>query len=306
MSTNATTGTTTGPMSAPRGEPPARTDLALSRRLEGAEAQANIAFVEARALVRPDSGATWCEVAGTRAMFDGVGSPITQTFGLGLFAPAADSDLASIERFFGERGSAVYHEVSPIADAALLTMLPARGYRPIELSSVLWLPLGAHPVPAAAATPRTWRITPGEESLWAKTAAAGWSDTPGIEEFMLDFGAVTSRAHGVHCFLAGIEGEIVGAAAFAQHEGVALLAGASTRPEWRRRGVQGALLDARLRYAVEQGCDLAMVVAQPGSTSQLNAERHGFRIAYTRIKWERPHAGQADVRPVTSPAIGAT
>jgi hypothetical protein len=27
--------------------------------------------------------------------------------------------------------------------------------------------------------------------------------------------------------------------------------------------------------------------AQPGSGSQRNAERNGFRIAYTRIKWRR-------------------
>jgi len=38
-------------------------------------------------------------------------------------------------------------------------------------------------------------------------------------------------------------------------------------------------------YAYDQGCDLAMMVAQPGSDSQRNAERKGFRIAYTRIKW---------------------
>jgi hypothetical protein len=29
-----------------------------------------------------------------------------------------------------------------------------------------------------------------------------------------------------------------------------------------------------------------MMGAQPGSASQRNAERHGFRIAYTRIKWQ--------------------
>jgi hypothetical protein len=30
-----------------------------------------------------------------------------------------------------------------------------------------------------------------------------------------------------------------------------------------------------------------MVSAQPpGGASQRNAERHGFRIAYTRIKWQ--------------------
>ncbi|HYO16464.1 MAG TPA: hypothetical protein VE685_24980 [Thermoanaerobaculia bacterium] len=33
-------------------------------------------------------------------------------------------------------------------------------------------------------------------------------------------------------------------------------------------------------------CDLAMMCAHPGSASQRNAERHGFRIAYTRTKWQ--------------------
>jgi hypothetical protein len=36
---------------------------------------------------------------------------------------------------------------------------------------------------------------------------------------------------------------------------------------------------------MESGCDLAMMGAQPGSASQRNGERQGFRIAYTRIKW---------------------
>ena len=31
-----------------------------------------------------------------------------------------------------------------------------------------------------------------------------------------------------------------------------------------------------------------MMGAAPGSSSQRNAERHGFRIAYTRIKWRLP------------------
>jgi hypothetical protein len=28
------------------------------------------------------------------------------------------------------------------------------------------------------------------------------------------------------------------------------------------------------------------MAAEPGSASQRNAERHGFRIAYTRVKWQ--------------------
>jgi len=65
-----------------------------------------------------------------------------------------------------------------------------------------------------------------------------------------------------------------------------LLAGASTVPEGRRQGAQLALLDARLRHAAAHGCDLAMMCAAPGSASQRNAERNGFRIAYTRTKWQ--------------------
>ena len=53
----------------------------------------------------------------------------------------------------------------------------------------------------------------------------------------------------------------------------------------RRRGLQAALLQERMRYAFEHGCDLAMMVAEAGSNSQRNAERKGFQIAYTRIKW---------------------
>jgi hypothetical protein len=40
-----------------------------------------------------------------------------------------------------------------------------------------------------------------------------------------------------------------------------------------------------MRYAHEHGCPLAMMVTEAGSQSQRNAERKGFRIAYTRTKW---------------------
>jgi hypothetical protein len=48
-----------------------------------------------------------------------------------------------------------------------------------------------------------------------------------------------------------------------------------------------------MRFACEQGCDLAMMVAEPGSNSQRNAQRQGFVIAYTRLKWQK-HAEHAD------------
>jgi GNAT superfamily N-acetyltransferase len=263
------------------------TDLALSRRLEHAEARANVAFVESRARVAPASGATWREAAGAFAMFDGVGSPITQTFGLGLAGAPSDDALAEIEAFFAERGAEVFHEVSPLADASLLPRLGDRGYRPVELTSVMHQPIAGAALDDTAPALRVRPIAPGEEAAWADTAARGWAtEAAGLEEFMRGFGRVSARSAGTTCFLAESGGEPVAAAALSMHAGVALLAGASTRPEWRGRGAQGALLRARLRHAADAGCDLAMMGAAPGSASQRNAERQGFRIAYTRIKWQ--------------------
>lgn len=87
------------------------------------------------------------------------------------------------------------------------------------------------------------------------------------------------------CFLAEVDGEPGAAGVLNLHEGVALFGGAATVPELRRKGLQAALLEERMRYAYEQGSDLAMMVAEAGSNSQRNAERKGFRVAYTRLKW---------------------
>jgi GNAT superfamily N-acetyltransferase len=82
-----------------------------------------------------------------------------------------------------------------------------------------------------------------------------------------------------------VDGEPGAAGVLSLHEGVALLGGSATVPELRRRGLQAALLDERMCYAFEHGCDVAMMVAEAGSNSQRNAERKGFRVAYTRLKW---------------------
>ena len=87
--------------------------------------------------------------------------------------------------------------------------------------------------------------------------------------------------------MAEVNGQAIATGALSINGGVGLMAGASTVPEARNQGAQLALLEHRLRYAADAGCDLAMMCARPGSASQRNAERHGFRIAYTRVKWAR-------------------
>ncbi|MBA2244922.1 MAG: GNAT family N-acetyltransferase [Gemmatimonadetes bacterium] len=263
-------------------------DLALARRLERTEARSNAAFIEARARLQPESGAEWIEVAGAYAMYEGAGSPLTQTFGLGLFDAVMDAEMEALEEFFLQRGAPVFHEVSPLADLELLALLSQRGYQPVEFTSVMFRPIRRDlRLPAASNERiRTRIIEPGEEKLWAQTAARGWSESAELTDFILEMGEISAHATNALCFLAELEGEPVAAGSLNLWEGVALLAGASTIPGARKQGAQRALLESRLRYAAQQGCDLAMMGAHPGSASQRNAERQGFRIAYTRIKWQ--------------------
>ncbi|MFN7930658.1 MAG: GNAT family N-acetyltransferase [Blastocatellia bacterium] len=263
-------------------------DLALARRLERAEAKSNAEFVEARAHFFPDSGATWIEVAGAYAMFDGVHSPCTQTFGLGMFDPVGPLELEQLETFFQLRGAPVHHEISPMAGLPLFTLLSERGYRPIEFTSVLYRPL--HPALDLGRRPNkrlTVRLVkPDEQEMWSQTAAAGWSGETEFTDVMTELFRTSAARTGVLSFLAELDGEPIATGSMFLHDGIAVLAGASTIPSARQQGAQLAILESRLRYAAEQGCDLAMMGALPGSTSQRNAERQGFRIAYTRIKWE--------------------
>lgn len=263
-------------------------DLALARRLERAEARSNAEFVEARARLFPASGASWIEVAGAYAMFDGVASPVTQTFGLGLFQPVSSADIESIEAFFERRGAPVFHEISPLADAALLSLLVERGYHPVELSSVMYRPIERDLRLDVTRNPeiRVRLIRDDEQMSWARTAAEGWSEFTELAGVILELAHIGATRPNALSFVAELDGRSIATGSLGVCDGVALLAGASTIPDGRKRGAQLALLESRLRHAAERGCDLAMMCALPGSASQRNAERQGFRIAYTRTKWK--------------------
>ena len=261
-------------------------DIELARRLERTEARGNAQFVEARTRAFPDRGATWIEVAGAYAMFDGAGSPLTQTFGLGVFQPVTAAELGEIEEFFRSRGAAVFHEVCPLADASVFTLFNERGYRPVEFSNVLYRPITPDLRLQAGANERVKvRVAARDEmKLWADTALEGWSEFPEVMDFMRELGQVAAQSDSLS-FFGEADGKPVATGSLIIEGDVALLAGASTIPAARRQGAQLALLEGRLRYAATQGCTVGMMVAAPGSGSQRNAERHGFRIAYTRTKW---------------------
>lgn len=264
-------------------------DAALSRCLERTEGAVSSSFVAVRQRLYPQTGATWRDIGGTYAIFDGADSPLSQTFGLGLFGPATDA-LDAIEAFFTERGCPTHHELSPLAGVETSALLVARGYRPIEHSSVLVRELGDEPGPETPLVVRTIdpvASSPSERARFVETSVEGWSDDPATAAFMRPLAEVASENPAMLHFLAEDAGRAIATGSLGLHDGIALLAGASTVPSARGRGAQSALLAARFQHARARGCTHAMMVTAPGSTSQRNAERSGFRVAYTRTKWQR-------------------
>ncbi len=264
-------------------------DRWLSQKLERTEARSNAALVESRARIEPEVGAEWIEVGGTYAMFDGVGSPLTQTFGLGVFEETTPEHLDQLEAFFKDRGADVFHEVSPMADASLLSLLNKRGYRPIELTSVMYRPLVGELGEPRERDERliTHVISPDEVEVWARTAADGWgAEEPELAEFIFNMGRVSAQCEGGYPYIAEFDGTPISTGMLLIYDDLCILAGASTVPAGRKKGAQGALLSDRMNFAAQQGCTMAMMCAAPGSQSQKNAQRNGFEIAYTRIKWQ--------------------
>ena len=150
-------------------------------------------------------------------MFDGLESPLTQTFGLGIFEQATPEHLDEIEAFFRDRNAPVFHEISPMTDLSMLSLLGERGYRPIELTSVMYRPLMSGSIDEAISNSgiSTRRINESEADRWAEIAARGWvTEHESLGEFMLAFGRVAARTSGGNPFLAEIDGEAIAAAGF--------------------------------------------------------------------------------------------
>ena len=263
-------------------------DLALARRLEAMEAFACVDTARAAVRLHPEIESAAQMIAGGWAVFTGVGSPISEARGLGMSAPVTEFDMNELEEFYRSRGDSDRIEVCPLADASLHQLLAARGYRLLEFSNMLALPLDStrNPVPAPRGI-STRRAEPSESRLWSETVAHCFAEYVPVTQELLDIIGCWTRSSIGSCYFGLVDGEVAGGGTVAIHDGVALLGGAGTSPRFRNRGLQQALIQARLAHAAQAGCDLAMTVTLPGSVSQRNCERHGFRLAYTRAKFIR-------------------
>jgi len=260
-------------------------DLAFARRLEMAE----MVFpdcVEASRRYSPSRPAEALHVAGGIAFFGGVDYPANQMVGMGLHGEVTAADLDRVEEFFRSRGVASTVVVSPLAHESLRALLGQRGYAIAEFNSVLIRRINPHEPLTLPAGVVVERVTPETLKLWMSAVAQGFAQDIAVAESV--FGGFASLP-GALPFLARIEGKVAGGGGgrVIAEARVVALAGAATLPEFCRRGVQTALIAQRLHEAAKADCEYAVVSTLPGSGSQRNMERRGFRVAYTKTVMRR-------------------
>jgi ribosomal protein S18 acetylase RimI-like enzyme len=259
----------------------------LGRRIEHAEA-ALIGAAVGAAIGRGTDGFA-LPLAGGIAAFAESGAPFNKVVGLGFGGVPDEAEFDTIERAYVEHGSATPIELSTLADPRIAEMLGTRGYRVVAFEDVLGRELGA--ALGEASTDIEVRPARADElDAWVDVVVQGFAHpdgqgVPSPEEFPRD---VVERAErdfaeaGVTPYVALRDSVLAGGGSMRITDGVAQLTGAATAPEHRRRGVQTALLEARLRDAGRAGADIAVVTTAPGSRSQQNVQRQGFHLLYSR------------------------
>ena len=232
------------------------------------------------------------------AIYAGPGAPSNKMIGIGFDDAVDAAVLDAIEAQFASRQAPLQAEISVLAEPGVHACLAARGYLPSGFEHVLGHPLGV----GVAPLPEHIRVEPvatadaerlGDILVEAFASpdhgGVGGDTTPPSAEIRRYF-EITMSVDGFRGYLARVDGAIAGGAALRIDGAIAQFCGAGTLPAFRRRGVQTALLRARLGDAHAGGCTVGVVVTQPGSKSQQNAQREGFSLLYARQLLIRPAA----------------
>jgi ribosomal protein S18 acetylase RimI-like enzyme len=271
------------------------TSPSVACALEGAEAAHLRQQVDTwRALGARDAHVV--EIAGGIAAFtEGLfGRKLNHVTGLGMNGPVDPDALRSLESSYAARGLGVEIDLCPHAVPSLLPLLASRGYAVNAFSNTYARTLDDLPEPSDGI-----EVLQGAaaDDLFVEASIGGFS----LQAEKRPRGLLEALARIAHArddtalFVARIGGQVAGSAGLSLAETplgrVGELYIASTVPEFRGRGVQAALLRARLVAAKAAGCALALVTARPANTSARNTERAGFRLAFTKATFARPFAG---------------
>ena len=260
-------------------------DKTLARRLESCEEMPQVLYARIFRNTRPGIGAAVEEICGGHMVFAGLGSPIGRATGAGFDRALTEDDLDQVEQFYRERKAPSQVDLTPLHAPEVFEMFKERGYGIAELNNVLYRKLDPDekfPDPPPGCEIRRSPID--EAEITGSIVESAFFPDGAPEAFR---GLITPlyQMENARPFVAVIDGKPVacGTGLVIPEHKVFALCGAGTLSAYRGKGLQTALLCARMKAAIEAGCEYAVVVTQGGTISQRNAERVGLRVAYSKV-----------------------
>lgn len=230
--------------------------------------------------------------------------------GLGQTTPVTAADVDTLIAWFEVKGIEPRAEVCPFAHPTAWEMLSAKGFviRTFENVFVADLVNSAvrqppQPLGAGITTCRIDRYDGAQVRAYAEAICNGFTHPNAAPQADIDLWMRVVREDNVIALAAQADGQIVGGGCTevarltldkaARHTTytLAILFGLSVLPEYRKRGIQQALIGERLKLARQEGAHIATISARPGVATERNARRMGFEVAYTKAIVVRPGAG---------------
>lgn len=271
---------------------PHLTPHAIAIQEEGRQART---LAELAVVAEPVGGGWMC--------FERKGAWCNQAAGLGLEGPVSGEELDRLVEFYVSRGVEPRLELCPFVHESLVRGLAQRGFVLRDFENVLVRELSADE-DLRAALPRGWPaglelelIDPTDQGrviTFVDVASCGFGKNGGpVPETLIEICRRLTTRPGIYSFLALVDGEPAGGGQLGVSDEAASLFGTSVVPEFRRRGVQAALIVRRLEQARDVGCELVTIHSRPGIATERNSARLGFYLAYTKVIMAMPGEGLA-------------
>lgn len=224
-----------------------------------------------------------------------LGQQVNRTLGLGMEGPVTDYDIRELEDLHRASNLPVSVLLCPYADPSALQMLAVRGYGVDSFLNIYARSLNDIPVNMDQEPEYTFgfdtRVSraPATEAGMAAfihNSVAGFMDGGRPVTFLRAVAEMAALRTDTVLYLAKIDGQIAGCGAMAfmetEYGRVAHIYIDSTTPAFRGRGVQRALIRARVLDAKRLGYNFVTVHANPGVGTGRNVEKEGFRLAFTK------------------------
>jgi ribosomal protein S18 acetylase RimI-like enzyme len=222
--------------------------------------------------------------------YDGPGAYANRAGGFGWTQDVTEEELDILVDFFVQRQVEPRVELSAFAKPELLDALARRRFSLQAVGNVLVKRLDEKVVRPENFVPGDIvieRVDPSDDDTvraYVELSSSGFvREGAAVPPVQLALGIRAAKQPTYDGFIARYRGELIGGGGSESSDGLTSLFGTTVKREYRRRGVQQALIAARLQRGLERGSDLAVLVSMPGISTERNALRLGFVMAYSRL-----------------------